>query len=230
MSISRRLSYLVVLAGVTAGACVLSAQAPDPAAVAQEFGQSAKANAAALKMYSWKMRVQVTLKGEPKPPSLFQMRFDPDGKLQKTPLTQPPPPAPKKRGLKGKIVEKKTAEMKDYAADLAELSKGYLAPSPALLQAFFSRVTTAPGAGGALLLSATDVIAAGDKLTYEIDAQSHAIRRVLFHATLDGDPVDGTVEMSAVPGGGPNYAARTRVDAPGKKLSATIENFEYVRQ
>lgn len=53
---------------------------------------------------------------------------------------------------------------------------------------------------------------------------------MLFHATLDGDPIDGTVEFATVPGGGPSYAARTTVTAPAKKLTAKIENFSYVRQ
>ena len=42
--------------------------------------------------------------------------------------------------MKGKIKEKKVAEFKEWAGDLVDLCKGYLAPSPALLQAFFARV------------------------------------------------------------------------------------------
>ena len=224
---ARRLVVTLIAAAIPA---VVLAQSADMAAMARQFGQSAKANAAALQMYSWKMRVEVTLKGDAKPAKLYQMRFDRDGKLQKTELTAPAPPQPKARGLKGRIVERKTAEMKEYAADLAELAKGYLAPSPALLQAFFERVMTAPAPGGWVQLYAANVVAPGDKLVYEIDPKTQAVHRVLFHAMLDGDPVDGTVEMSTVPGGGPTYAARTTVSAPGKKLTAKIENFEHVRQ
>ena len=65
----------------------MTAQTPDMAAIAKKFAQSAQANAAALKAYTWQMRVQVTLKGEPKPPKLYQMRFDIDGKVEKTELT-----------------------------------------------------------------------------------------------------------------------------------------------
>ncbi len=68
------------------------------------------------------------------------------------------------------------------------------------------------------------------KLMYEVDPKTQALNRVLFHATLDGDPIDGTVEFANVPGGGPSYAARTTVTAPNKKLTAKIENFSYVRQ
>ena len=130
----------------------------------------------------------------------------------------------------GVSAKQNAAEMKDYVEDLAELSKGYLTPSPALLQAFFARVMTAQAPGGWVRLYATDVIAKGDKLVYEIDPKTKAIHRVLFTATLDEDPVDGTVEFATVGGGGPNYASRTTVNAPGKKLTAKIENFEYARQ
>jgi hypothetical protein len=96
------------------------AQSSDMKAMAQQFGESAKANAAALKAYSWKMRVEVTVNDQTKPAKLFAMRFDQSGRVQKTELTQQAPPE-KERGSKGKIVAKKPAEMKAYAADLAEL-------------------------------------------------------------------------------------------------------------
>jgi hypothetical protein len=39
------------------------------------------------------------------------------------------------------------------------------------------------------------VISAGDKL---VGPKTQALNRVLFHATLDGDPIDGTVEFATV--------------------------------
>jgi hypothetical protein len=43
------------------------------------------------------------------------------------------------------------------------------------------------------------VISAGDKL---VDPKTQALNRVLFHATLDGDPIDTTVEFATVPPAG----------------------------
>jgi hypothetical protein len=217
------LGVLTLIAGSAFG------QSQDMKAMAQQFGQSAKANAAALRMYSWTMRVGVTLKDDPKPAKLYMMRFASDGTLEKT-LLNPAPPPEKERGLKGRIKEKKIAEFKEWAGDLVDLCKGYLVPTPALLQAFFARVLTTPAPGGFVQLYAEGVISPGDKLTYEIDPKTQAIHRVLFHATLEDDPIDGTVEFANVPGGGPSYAATTMVNAPAKKLTAKIENFMYVRQ
>jgi hypothetical protein len=206
-----------------------SAQSTDMKAMAQQFGQGAKANAQALRMYGWNMRVQVTLKGDPKPAKLFAMRFGADGKIEKTELTPPAPPD-QTPGLRGRIKKKKIAEFKEWAADLVDLCKNYLTPSPALLQSFFANVMTAPAPGGFVQLYAEGVISPGDKLTYEIDPKTQAIHRVLFHATLEDDPIDGTVQFANVPGGGPSYASVTMVNAPAKKLTAKIENFQYVRQ
>ena len=220
---SATLALLVTLSAGTA-----NAQSQDMKAMAQQFGQSAKANAAALRIYSWKMRVEVTLKGDTKPAKLYAMRFDANGVPQKT-LLNPAPPAQPTKGLKGKIKEKKIAEFKEWAGDLVDLCKGYLVPSPALLQAFFAKVLTAPAPGGFVQLYAEGVISPGDKLVYEIDPKTQALNRVLFHATLEGDPIDGTIQFANVPGGGPSYAALTTVNAPAKKLTARIENYEYVK-
>jgi len=223
------LRHSLALAGLAIlFAAPAAAQSVDMKAMAQQFGQSAKANAQALRMYTWTMRVEVTLKGDPKPAKLYAMRFDADGKVEKTPLTPDAPQEPT-RGLKGRIKARKVAELKEWAGDLADLCKGYLAPSPPLLQSFFAKVLTAPAPGGFVQLYATDVISPGDKLVYEIDPRTQAINRVMFNALLEGDPVDGTVEFASVPGGGPSYAARTTVNAPAKKITAKIENFQYTR-
>jgi hypothetical protein len=215
--------FLVLLA------TTVSAQSSDMKAMAQSFGQGAKANAQALRMYAWQMRVAVTLKGDEKPAKLFAMRFGEDGAIEKTALTPAAPPD-ETPGLKGRIKRKKIAEFKEWAGDLVDLCKGYLTPSPALLQSFFAKVMTTPAPGGFVQLSAEGVISPDDKLTYEIDPKTQAINRVLFHATLDGDPIDGVVNFANVPGGGPSYASTTTVNAPKKNLTAKIENFGYARQ
>jgi hypothetical protein len=216
-------------------ACLVSfstpaiAQSQDMKAMAQQFGQGLKSNAEALHMYMWQMRVAVTLKGDPKPAKLFAMRFGDDGTIEKTELTPPAPPN-ETPGLKGRIIRRKTEEFKEWAGELADLCKDYLTPSPTLLQSFFAKVMTTQVPGGFVQLYADGVISPGDKLTYEIDPNTKAINRVLFHATLEGDPIDGVVNFANVPGGGPSYASLTTVNAPKKNLVAKIENFSYVRQ
>ena len=61
------------------------------------FAASQKANAQALRQYSWKSRTELKLKGESKNVKLEQVRYDLDGKLQKTPLGGSPQAAPAPR-------------------------------------------------------------------------------------------------------------------------------------
>jgi hypothetical protein len=54
--------------------------------------QAVAGNQQKLHQYQWKETTQLTLKGDPKPPSQSACQYGPDGKVQKTPLTPPPPP------------------------------------------------------------------------------------------------------------------------------------------
>jgi len=63
-----------------------------------------------------------------------QCRYGPDGKVQKTPLSAPPEQK-EMRGLKKRVVEKKTDEMKDYMERVGALIQRYVPPQPELIKA-----------------------------------------------------------------------------------------------
>jgi hypothetical protein len=67
----------------------------------------------ALQQYTWTETTETLLKGETKSTKQSQCRYGPDGKVQKTALGPNAPAPEKKRGLKGRVIEKKTGEMKD---------------------------------------------------------------------------------------------------------------------
>ena len=73
--------------------------------------QAAALNQKALRSYSWVEKTELSLKGEVKNTKVDMCRYGPDGKVQKTPVVEPPPPE-KQRGMKGKIIANKTAEMR----------------------------------------------------------------------------------------------------------------------
>ena len=91
------------------------------------FKQSTAENQKALRQYAWTESTELSLKGEVKNTKAEQCQYGPDGKVQKTLLT-PPPEKKQKRGLKGKIVEKKTGEMKDYMEQVVALIQQYVPP------------------------------------------------------------------------------------------------------
>jgi len=204
------------------------AQGADPGAMASQYAANAKQNAAVTRQYAWQMRVEVTLKGEPKPAQLYQMRFDVDGKPQKTLLTAPAEEK-KGRGIRGRIKENKIEEFKEWAGKLAELVKGYMAPTPGTMMDFYAKAAYSQSPDGKVQISGTSFIQPGDKASYWIDPATQSPCRFEFQTVLDGDPVSGKVEFAQVPGG-PQYFARLLVSVPAKKVSAKIENFNYQKQ
>jgi hypothetical protein len=98
----------------------------------EQFAQAQKDNSAALKKYTWKSRTELQLKGESKNVKLEQVRYDLDGKLQKTdigaPATEQRTEQTSRRGRRGrgrakeKIIEKKKNEFAELMQALGQLS------------------------------------------------------------------------------------------------------------
>jgi hypothetical protein len=68
--------------------------------------QAVAENQQKLHQYQWTETTQLTLKGEPKPPTQSMCQYGPDGKVQKTPMG-PPPEQPSGGKFKKKMIEKK---------------------------------------------------------------------------------------------------------------------------
>src|SRR3990170_7632950 len=69
----------------------------------EQFAQAQKDNGAALRQYTWKTRTEIKMKGESKSVKLEQVRYDVDGKLEKTPIDgAPQPPAKEETGRGGR--------------------------------------------------------------------------------------------------------------------------------
>jgi hypothetical protein len=214
------------------GACLLAgtflpAQG-DPGAMASQYAANAKANATLMRQYAWQMRIELTLKGEAKPAQLYQMRFDMDGKPQKTLLSAPADDGGG-RGIRGRIKKNKIEDFKEWAATLADLVKDYIAPTPGTMMDFYAKAAYAQAADGTIQVTGVSFIQPGDKVTFLLDPATKAPRRFSFSTVLDKDPVSGTVDFGQVTGG-PQYAARLVVNVPSKEVSAKIENFNYQRQ
>ena len=203
-------------------------QKPDAMEMVKQYSEAAKTNGALLVQYSWKMRIELTIKGETKPAMIYQMRFDLDGKLQKTLLTAPQKQK-KRRGLRKRIAKKKIAEVKEWASKLTGLVKRYTTPSPGIMLDFYTKASFTPLEDGTLQIQAGGFLQPGDKATFLHDSQSQQLKQFAFSTTLDSENVLGTVEYAQV-SNGPTYAARTVIQVPGKQVTAVVENFDFLKQ
>lgn len=206
-------------------------QSVDPA----KFAEVQKENAQKLKAYTWKQRLELQLKGETKKVLLNQMRYDVDGKQQKTPLSTGEPeqqaPAAGRRGgrLKAKVIENKKEEFKEMMEGLAALVISYGHIPPDQLKAALSQANVIPGQDqlqGAAGVQMASVMQSGDSLTVWVDTKTLLFRRIEINSSYEKKPVTVTADYSAV-SGGPNYMAKAVLQYPAKELLLRIDNFEY---
>jgi hypothetical protein len=214
----------------TIGAVLLVAavHAMAQSAVQQAVQQAAAENKQKLLQYQWIETSQLTLNGDAKPPTQNLCRYGPDGQVQKTPLGAPPP-APSGGRLKQRVIEKKTAEIKDYMGDVKGLISTYVPPDPQKLQQAFAagKVSLNP-AGGVVNVIFTDYVQAGDRMTLTFDTAAKKIVSLNINTYMgqEKDAVTLQVQMASLPDG-TNYAQQTTLNATAKKLVVTTTSASY---
>ena len=190
--------------------------------------QAAAENKQRLRQYQWTETTQLTLKGDPKPPSEKLCQYGPDGQVQKTPIG-PPPEQPSGGRMKQRIIEKKKAEMMDYMEDVKGVLNMYVPPDPQKMQQAFQagKVSFNP-ADGLVNLIFTDYAQPGDRMTLTFDPASKKITS-LNVSTYMGEAKDAVtlqVQMASLPDG-TNYAQQTILNATAKQLVVTTTNSNY---
>ncbi len=191
--------------------------------------ESVARNKASLSQYTWTEQDQILYKGDVKKTTQYICRYGPDGKVQKTMLGQPAPEK-HKRGLRGKIVEEKTDEMKDYMQRAVALIHNYVPPNPQQMQeAFQAGNVMAGGAGpGQIQLQFKNYVKQGDSMTFNFNQASKALTAVNVNSYLNDakDAVTLQVTFQSLPDG-TNYAASTVLNAPAKDIQVNLQNTNY---
>jgi hypothetical protein len=190
--------------------------------------QAAAENKQKIRQYQWIETTQLTLKGDPKPPTKNSCVYGPDGKVQKTMIGAPPPP-PSGGKMKQKVIAKKKEEMKDYMQDVKAVLALYVPPDPQKMQADFQagKVSLNP-APGAVNLIFTDYAQPGDKMTLTFDTAAKKISGLSIDTYMgqEKDVVTLKVQMASLPDG-TNYESQTILNATAKQLVVTTTNSDY---
>ena len=156
------------------------------------------------------------------------MRFDLDGNLQQTAITEPTQQK-KKRGIRGKMAAKKAAEMQEWSGKITELAKKYMAPSPGTMMDFLMKASFTTEGDGTVKISGKGFLQPDDQATFWGDPNMKNMSRFQFITNMEGDEISGKVDYKQVQGG-PQYAARTVIEVPTKDFSIKIENYDYIKQ
>jgi hypothetical protein len=192
--------------------------------------QSIAENQQKLRRYQWIETTQLTLKGDPKPPSQSACQYGPDGKVQKTELTPPPPP-PSGGRMKQHVVAKKKEEMKDYMGDVKVLLARYVPPDAQNVQQAFGagKVSLTPNpSSGVTQIVFKDYALPGDQMTISFDTTAKKISALNVNTYLDNpkDVVTLAVQFASLPDN-TNYAQQTVLNATAKNLVVTTTNSAY---
>jgi hypothetical protein len=166
--------------------------------------KAAAANAEALRSYTWLEKTEVLLKGEIKATKVDSCRYGPDGKVQKTPVVQPPPPE-KKRGLRGKIAANKTEDMKDELEATVALIQEYVPPAPDRIQVVMNAGTASLAQAGPQRIAFIfpGYVKSGDALTVTFDRAISVLQQIDVKTYLEKpeEPATLRVIMQALPNG-----------------------------
>jgi hypothetical protein len=190
---------------------------------------SLAASQAILKSYEWVETTVVSVKGEEKSRQLNRCYHGADGKVQKIPLTTPPPQK-QKRGLRGRIAEAKKEELTDYMKEAVALVKSYMPPEPVLIQKAkdAGKVALSPQPGQRVRLTFVDYLKAGDSLALDVDLANNRPLTAKVSSYLDSqkEPVTLDVGFNTLDNNA-TYAATVALNAKGKNLQVVVENSGY---
>ena len=190
---------------------------------------SLAASQAILKQYEWIETTTVSVKGEEKSRQMNRCYHGADGAVQKVPIAASAPP-PKKRGLRGKIVEAKREEMSDYMKDAVALVKAYIPPNPGLIQAAkdAGNVSLQPLSGQQVRLTFANYLKPGDSLALEVDLRNNRLASAAVSTYLDSrtEPVTLNVWFATL-NNNATYASSVILDAKAKKLTVNVQNSGY---
>jgi hypothetical protein len=195
--------------------------------------QSLTKSMTALRSYEWIETTTVKVDGDQKSQKENRCYYGADGKEQKVPIdTGSEETSKKPRGIRGRVVKKKTGEMDDYVQQAAALIKQYIPPDPKRLQAIKdSGAQKLEVLDGATRLRAEfpAYLKQGDMLSVDVDPNANRILGIAVSSYLEDNPKDAvTLNVSFdTLQDGTSYPAKVDVGCPSKKLEILVENSGY---
>ena len=226
-----------LLGGALLLSTTLAAQAPSPDERLATLKKSLAESAMRIRQYQWVETTAISLKGEEKSRSQKTVFYGADGKLQKTPIAGAAPAAapPAKEGgrggrVKGKIIENKKDEMKEYMEKAVALIQSYVPPNPAKIQAAkdAGKMAVQPVPAGGARIEFKDYVKPKDLLAIEIDPSGTRLSTITVASYMDSpdDAVTLNVVFAALEDG-TSYTSKTTLDAKAKNITVVVSNSGY---
>ena len=225
------MNHRLIVVTAIAWACLASrpADAQDLQQKLAAAKEAAARNQQALRSYSWIEKTELLHDGEVKNTKVDACRYGPDGQVQKTPVVEPAPPE-EKRGLRGRVIAKKTGEMKEELQSAVALVQQYLPPEPDKMQAVMTAgaASLSQAGPGFIALKFPGYAKPGDGLTLTFESTLKTLRQVQVETWLDSPDkaVIVKVTMQALPDG-TSYPGNVALSIPSSKIEVQITKSNY---
>jgi hypothetical protein len=208
---------------------IVGAQSPEVQQRVAALKQSVARDQQVIRQYEWIETTVISLKGEEKAQLQKRCYYGADGVLQKVPVSESP--QSKKRGLRGRIVEKKKEELTDYMQRAVALVKTYVPPDPGRIQAVKDAGKVSvdlPGGGRGVRVNLRDYAKPGDVLTVEVNPETNRVMGLTVATYLDDakDAVTLDVRFLSLQDG-TGYPANEVLNAKAKNLLVNVTNSGY---
>jgi hypothetical protein len=228
------LSGLFVLASALVFSGQVAAQNPEMQQKVADLKVAMEVNKQSLAQYTWMEQDIISLKGDEKKEELYNVQLGPNGKPQKTPVdpSSVSDDERHRRGLRGRIIEKKTEEYKEYAQSIKTLIQQYVPPDKDMIQQAYQQGNIMMGpvgdAPGEFRLVISNYVKQGDNMTLVIDKAQMGLLSISISTYLSdpSDAVNVSVQFSRVPGG-PNHVSTETINGVSKQLTIAVQNSNY---
>jgi hypothetical protein len=213
---------------------VLPARAQDPQFEQKlsDIKAAMAANQQMLGQYIWQEQETISVKGNVKDTRIYQVRLGPDGKQQKTEISDEKAQSGGHEGrLKKHIIEEKQEEFKEYGQSIGALAKQYTQSDPGRLEQARAQgnISLRPeGADGTISLVIQNYVKQGDSLTLTVDKQTHGPLSATISSYLNdpSDAVQITAQFSRLPDG-TNHVSSVEINGVSKHLTVAEQNSNY---
>jgi len=194
-----------------------------------EVQRAAVANEEALANYTWQEQQTITINGDVKKQTRFQVQIGPDGKPFRKVIDSGSDA--RRPGLIRRIVERKTEDYEDSAKQIAALAEAYAHPNPERLWQLFQRGNIVLGSAGfpdEFQLVVQNYLKSGDSMTLLFNSKQKALVFVQVSSYLSDprDPLTISAQFAQLPGG-PNHVVSMLINGAGKQLSVAVQNSDY---
>jgi hypothetical protein len=195
----------------------------------QQVKQFVAANQQQLSHYTWQVQETISVNGDVKEQTVYQVQLGADGQPVRTRIAQPV--APSSGGRQHGIIHRVKENFKAYAQQVGALAKSYSPLNAAKIQQLYARgsvTVKSAGSPGSSAILISNYLKQGDSIVLTLRNNPKALTSVDVSSYLD-QPSDGVtihVQYASLPDG-TRYAATTTVNGQSKNLTIVDKSTNF---